>query len=95
MMSSASTPDFMASLRRQQRRPHTPSLGSSSSTYDLSARASSAPPVAQQTATPVQPNSRTLDPTFEPLERAGRSINDGIRKDDRFPELDQLVQRIP
>ena len=40
------------------------------------------------------PDSRTLDPTFEPLERAGRAINDGIRKDDQFPELDQLVQRM-
>lgn len=41
-----------------------------------------------------QADTRTVDPTFEPLELAGRAINDGIRKDDRFPELDQLVQRI-
>ena len=39
-------------------------------------------------------DTRTRDPTFEPLERAGRAINDAIRKDDRFPELDTLVQRI-
>jgi hypothetical protein len=58
--------------------------------YGLSAQAKA--PVTQQTTTPAVPE-RTVDPTFEPLERAGRAINEGIRKDDRFPELDQLVQR--
>jgi predicted subunit of tRNA(5-methylaminomethyl-2-thiouridylate) methyltransferase len=50
--------------------------------------------VAQpQPSNAEQQETRTVDPTFEPLERAGRAINDGIRKDDRFPELDQMVQR--
>jgi hypothetical protein len=90
MMSSNSTPDFRATLRRQQR-PNAPSLSSSSSVYGLSAQSKSGPPTQPTTATAPQP---PLDPTFEPLERAGRAINDGIRKDDRFPELDQLVQRL-
>ena len=108
MMSSASTPDFRGSIRRsqqqQQRRTQTPQLSHSSSIYGLSAQAKSAPPVLQQqqpqTASTTtiqvvaQPDTRALDPTFEPLERAGRAINDALRKDDRFPELDTLVQRI-
>jgi hypothetical protein len=94
MMSSASSPDFRATLRRQQQRSSAPSLSSSSSALGLSAQAKStvAQPAAATTPTPQQ-DLRTVDPTFEPLERAGRAINDGIRKDDRFPELDQLVQR--
>jgi hypothetical protein len=101
MMSSASTPDFRANLRRQQRHPNSPSLSSPSSSYGLSvpSRATAAATQATQPATTTStavapPDSRTLDPTFEPLERAGRAINDGIRKDDQFPQLDQLVQRI-
>ena len=109
MMSSASTPDFRGSIRRsqqqQQRRTQTPQLSHSSSIYGLSAQAKSAPPVLQQQQQPqtastttiqvvAQPDTRALDPTFEPLERAGRAINDALRKDDRFPELDTLVQRI-
>jgi len=64
--------------------------------YGLSAQAKSAPQLQQQTTTQVapQPDTRTLDPTFEPLQRAGQAINDALRKDDRFPELDQLVQRM-
>ena len=61
--------------------------------YGLSTQAKAAHPTQPQTVA-TQPDQRTVDPTFEPLERAGRAINDGIRKDDRFPELDQLVQRI-
>ena len=98
-MSSASTP---ATLRRHQRHPNAPSLSSSSSTYGLSSQSNAAATASTQPAQPATtmstavtpPDSRTLDPTFEPLERAGRAINDGIRKDDRFPELDQLVQRM-
>ena len=94
MMSSASSPDLRATLRRQQQRSNAPSLSSSSSALGLSAQAKSSQ-VAQPAATTATPqqDSRTMDPTFEPLERTGRAINDGIRKDDRFPELDQLVQR--
>jgi hypothetical protein len=62
--------------------------------YGLSTQAKAAPPGQTQTAVVAQPDQRSVDPTFEPLERAGRAINDGIRKDDRFPELDQLVQRM-
>ena len=53
-------------------------------------------PVYQaQIAPGTEPSeSRAVDPTFEPLERARRAINNGIRRDDLFPELDQLVQRI-
>jgi hypothetical protein len=98
-MSSASTPDFRATLRRQQqqqqqqRRPNT--LTSSSSMYGLSTQALNTTQSTQPASTvTAQPDTRNVDPTFEPLERAGRAINEGIRKDDRFPELDQLVQRI-
>ena len=91
MMSSASTPDFRASLRRTQRRPIPSQMSSSASMYGLSAQANAS--TTAQTTTAVA-DTRTVDPTFEPLERAGRAINDGIRKDDRFPELDQLVQRM-
>jgi hypothetical protein len=42
----------------------------------------------------AQAEARAADPTFEPLERAGRFVNDGIRKDNSFPELDNLVQRM-
>jgi hypothetical protein len=62
--------------------------------YGLSTQAKAAQATQPQTTVATQPDQRTVDPTFEPLERAGRAINDGIRKDDRFPELDQLVQRI-
>jgi hypothetical protein len=93
-MSSASTPDFRGSLRRQPRRPQPQTLSSSSSMYGLSSQNTSAPVTQQQPKNGAPPETRTVDPTFEPLERAGRAINDGIRKDDRFPELDQLVQRM-
>jgi hypothetical protein len=93
MMSSASTPDFRATLRRQQqRRPNT--LTTSSSMYGLSTQAKSTQSTQPATTVADQPDTRSVDPTFEPLERAGRAINEGIRKDDRFPELDQLVQRM-
>ena len=63
--------------------------------YGLYAQAKSTAPSTQPPGTVVgQPDTRSVDPTFEPLERAGRAINEGIRKDDRFPELDQLVQRM-
>jgi hypothetical protein len=62
--------------------------------YGLSSQNTSAPVTQQQPKNVAPPETRTVDPTFEPLERAGRAINDGIRKDDRFPELDQLVQRM-
>ena len=62
--------------------------------YGLSTQAQSAQPVPQQGVAPPQSDTRTVDPTFEPLERAGRAINEGIKKDDSFPELDQLVQRM-
>lgn len=62
--------------------------------YGLSAQAKTPTATQQRTTAPQQPDVRTVDPTFEPLERAGRAINEGIRKDDRFPELDQLVQRM-
>jgi hypothetical protein len=97
MMSSVSSPDFRATLRRQQRHSNAASL-SSSSMHGLSASSNAA--AATQATQPTTstavalPDSRTLDPTFEPLERAGRAINDGITKDDQFPQLDQLVQRI-
>ena len=92
-MSSASTPDFRATLRRQQqRRPNT--LTTSSSMYGLSTQAKSTQSPQPTTTVADQPDTRSVDPTFEPLERAGRAINEGIRKDDRFPELDQLVQRM-
>ena len=93
-MSSASTPDFRATLRRQQqRRPNT--LAHSSSMHGLSTQGKSVLSTSQPASTvATQPDTRSVDPTFEPLERAGRAINEGIRKDDRFPELDQLVQRI-
>jgi len=98
MMSSASSPDFRPSLRRQQR-PNAPSLSSSSSVFGVSGQAQSTqvtqPAITPTTTITPAPQPSTLDPTFEPLERAGRAINDGIRKDERFPELDQLVQRIP
>jgi hypothetical protein len=69
--------------------------------YGLSPQ-SNAAAAATQPAEPTTTSStaiaptdaRSLDPTFEPLERARRAINDGIRKDDRFPDLDQLVQRM-
>jgi hypothetical protein len=97
-MSSASPPDFRPTLRHQQR-PSAPSLSSSSSVFGVSGQAQSIqvtqPATTPTTITTPAPHPATLDPTFEPLERAGRAINDGIRKDDRFPELDQLVQRIP
>ena len=107
-MSSASTGDLRGSIRRsQQRRQQTPQLSHSSSMYGLSSQATTGPSTQQQQQQPLttttttqqqvvaQPaETRTLDPTFEPLERSGRAINDSIRKDDRFPELDQLVQRI-
>jgi len=93
MMSSASTPDFRGSLRRQSRRPQPQTLPSSSSMYGLSAQTTSGAVTNPQPTNPPQPETRTVDPTFEPLERAGRAINDGIRKDDRFPELDHMVQR--
>jgi hypothetical protein len=99
MMSSTSTPDFRASsLRRPSRRPATPSFASSSTLYGPStSQPQQSIPQPSQSQTTVAPpqatDALTTDPTFEPLERAGRAINDGIRKDDRFPELDQLVQR--
>lgn len=94
MMSSASTPDFRGSLRRQTRRPQPQTLSSSSSMYGLSSQNTSGTVTQQQPTNVASLETRTVDPTFEPLERAGRAINDGIRKDDRFPELDQLVQRM-
>jgi hypothetical protein len=62
--------------------------------YGVSTQAKPAPPTQPASTTATQPETRTFDPTFEPLERAGRAINDGLRRDDRFPDLDQLVQRI-
>jgi hypothetical protein len=62
--------------------------------YGLSTQAKAAPPTQPASTTTTQPEPRTVDPTFEPLERAGRAISDGIRRDERFPNLDQLVQRI-
>jgi len=62
--------------------------------YGLSTQANSTQSAPPATTVAAQPDTRSVDPTFEPLERAGRAINDGIRKDDRFPELDQLVQRM-
>jgi len=49
---------------------------------------------AQQAVTTAQSDTLTADPIFEPLERAGRFVNEGIRKDNSFPELHDLVQRI-
>jgi hypothetical protein len=49
---------------------------------------------AEGAGTVAPADARAADPTFEPLERAGRFVNDGIRKDNSFPELDNLVQRM-
>jgi hypothetical protein len=62
--------------------------------YGLSSQNTSGTVTQQQSTNVASLETKTVDPTFEPLERAGRAINDGIRKDDRFPELDQLVQRM-
>jgi len=51
-------------------------------------------PTQQAAGTAAQADARTADPIFEPLERAGRFVNEGIRKDNSFPELHNLVQRI-
>lgn len=61
--------------------------------YGLSTQAKAGSPSQPASVTTTQAETRTIDPTFEPLERAGRAINDGLRRDDRFPDLDQLVQR--
>jgi nuclear pore complex protein Nup155 len=93
-MSSASTPDFRGTLRRQQqRRSNAPSLTHSTSQYGLSAQAAAPPPLPSPSAVAKKDDARTSDPTFAPLERAGRAINDGILKDNRFPDLDFLVQQ--
>jgi len=50
-------------------------------------------PAQQAVGTAAQSDVLTADPIFEPLERAGRFVNEGIRKDNSFPELHDLVQR--
>jgi hypothetical protein len=103
MMSSASNPDFRATLRRQhssQRQSAAPALSSSASMYGLSIQNQQQQQQQLAVSTPqgagavVPADARASDPTFEPLERAGRFVNDGIRKDNSFPELDNLVQRM-
>ena len=61
--------------------------------FGLSVQTQSGLPAPQPNPAPPQPDSQTLDPTFEPLEQARRAINEFLKGDERFPELDQLVQR--
>ena len=96
MMSSAQPPDLLGPLRAQQHPPPNaqPSTGPQTaftlSTQLQPTQSLQQPPTAAP-LTPVEP--RTLDPTFEPLERAGRALNNEMARDERFPGLDNLVQR--